>query len=140
MPHAGDPLENPKRGARRLLQAVLNHDPQALKRVENLHPRFPQISKGVLPRAFRREDAQYVVAREAGFATWAALKRAPERRPSPSPGHSTYEEAIALLNTDRFKSDPHETLKEELRKDRRPLHPANSLPDYGSPLDGPTRP
>lgn len=121
MPHAGDPLKNQKREARRLLQAVLDLDPQALERVEKHHSRFPQIARGVLPRRFRREDAQFVVAREAGFSTWAAMKaswqtfaKAAIARAAAS--QVAYESAIALLKSDRFLSHPHDTLKKELRE------------------------
>jgi len=119
MPHAEDPLENRKRQARRLFRAVEQREPQALARVEKQHPRFRKISAGLLPRPFRREDAQFVISKEAGFATWADMKARMLNKANltasstPAP-ESTWDEAIAFLNSARFQSHPQEALQEAL--------------------------
>ncbi len=68
LPH----LEHLKNQARALQRAARQADPAALSRVAASHPRFARLapSSGSLSLG----DAQLVVAREYGFASWSRLK------------------------------------------------------------------
>jgi len=73
----GDPsLEHLKNQARTLQRRVRAGDPEALAAVREFHPR-PAATTGDspgLPR-FALADAQLVIARQYGFASWARLRR-----------------------------------------------------------------
>jgi ankyrin repeat protein len=66
-----------RRGAKRLVKAVIARDPVAIGRVVAHHPRF---KSGAEVGRIKLADAQLVVAREHGHLTWADLKRDLERR------------------------------------------------------------
>jgi ankyrin repeat protein len=74
-------LEQQKKQARELLRAALSHEPAALQRITEHHPRLrgrkPQDLADV-PLALH--DAQLVLARVYGFQSWAALKHEIEGR------------------------------------------------------------
>lgn len=70
-------LETLKREAKRWLAALRRHDPDARARFARSHPSAP-------PNATLR-DVQLAVAREYGFAGWAALTTALESRPRAAP-------------------------------------------------------
>jgi ankyrin repeat protein len=63
-------LDKVRRHARELQRAARAGDPDALARIRDHHP-------GPVPdaAALRRSDAQLVVAREYGFASWTRLRR-----------------------------------------------------------------
>jgi GNAT superfamily N-acetyltransferase len=69
-------LEHLKNQARRLQRRVCTGDPEAVAAVREFHPRPAAISvdSSVLGR-FSLADAQLVVARQYGFASWARLRR-----------------------------------------------------------------
>lgn len=67
-------LDQQKKQARELRRAVESGDPDALDRAR-VHRRGPLVDA-----PFALHDAQLVIAREYGFATWAALKAEIERR------------------------------------------------------------
>ena len=66
---ASPDLDHLRRQARDLQRAVHDGDPVAIAEVHERHPRPPA------PAALRRADAQLVVARRYGFASWARLRR-----------------------------------------------------------------
>ena len=70
-------LEQVKKQAKELLRSVRLHDSSALLRVSKNHPEFAGQKPGTTPvPAFILADAQLVIARENGFASWPQLKHA----------------------------------------------------------------
>lgn len=70
-----------KKQARELLRAIRVHDPVALQRIREHHPRFAGRTDSELRQVpIALHDAQLVLAREYGFASWTALKQEIERR------------------------------------------------------------
>src|SRR5262245_20935140 len=69
-------LEFDRKQAKALLDAVQAGDPSALARFRAHHPRFT----GGDPRAAALHDAQLVVAREYGCASWPRWKQLVELR------------------------------------------------------------
>ncbi len=68
-------LEQQRKLARDLLDAVRAHDPEALTRVRVHHPRFAaERATEPDPAALSLHDAQLVLAREYGFPSWPKLK------------------------------------------------------------------
>lgn len=71
-------LDVPKREARELLDHAHEGRPEALERLKQAHPRYSQnhpLDPASGPPAFKLSDAQWVIAREYGFSTWADLKQ-----------------------------------------------------------------
>jgi hypothetical protein len=68
-------LDIPKREARELLDLWRAGHPDALERVRHRLPKFKESSDAILIAAAKLSEAQLVVAREYGFATWAELKQ-----------------------------------------------------------------
>ena len=91
-------LEQQKKLARELLDALHASDADALKRLRESHPRYPDAT-AVQPDAIKLHDAQLVIAREYGFASWTKLKE-------------HIESASASTST-----DPFETLARAVRDD-----------------------
>jgi len=72
---ASPSLEQQKKQARELLAALRNRDPAARERFRAHHPRFAELSDAELQaRSPALHDAQLVIAREYGFASWPKLK------------------------------------------------------------------
>jgi len=68
-------LEQLKNQAKDLLKAHQNADADAVKRVQAFHPNYPKASEAQIRAAkFSLNDAQLVVAREYGLASWPKLK------------------------------------------------------------------
>src|SRR5687767_11136132 len=68
-------LDVPKRQARELLAAWRAHQPEAFARIRR-HPKLASADQATIAAAnLRLADAQLVVAREYGFASWPELKR-----------------------------------------------------------------
>lgn len=68
-------LEIPKREARELLEQWRRGEPAALERIHRQHPKFKDADAAARAgAAIRLSAAQYVIAREYGFANWSALK------------------------------------------------------------------
>ncbi len=68
-------LDQQRKLARELLRALHARDPEALRRVREHHPRFVGAPPAALAAAtFALHDAQLVLAREYGFASWPRLK------------------------------------------------------------------
>jgi hypothetical protein len=70
-------LDVPKREAKELLAAWRAGQPEAIERVRHRHPKFSSAGAGgsAANTAFKLADAQLVLAREYGFASWPELKR-----------------------------------------------------------------
>ncbi len=69
--------------AKQLKRALLEGDPAAAERFVRSHPRFRDRAAASLPGAeIALADAQLVLAREHGFASWAELRSAVERAAS----------------------------------------------------------
>jgi hypothetical protein len=66
-------LEQQKKQARELLEAARAHDPAALRRFRTHHPRLAAQPEAEWPM-LALHDAQLVLAREYGFASWTKLK------------------------------------------------------------------
>jgi ankyrin repeat protein len=62
-------VEMQQKRAKNLLRAASAGNPDALRRIDALHPKPPA------PHALKLADAQLVVARGYGFESWAALRR-----------------------------------------------------------------
>jgi hypothetical protein len=86
-------LESLRKEAKRWLAALRTHDPDARARLDRAVPNAPA--------APTLRDVQHALAREHGFAGWAALKEALERPATPPP-LAYYEAAVdALLDAYR---------------------------------------
>ena len=69
-------LEQQRKRAKDVLKAHRRGDEAAAERFRLQHPPSRERSRQqVLAAQLRLHDAQWVVAREAGFASWSALKR-----------------------------------------------------------------
>jgi hypothetical protein len=68
-------LEQLKKQAKDLLKALESNDVEALQRIQANHPDYSNVSKDKIRTAkFSLSDAQLVIAREYGFASWPKLK------------------------------------------------------------------
>src|SRR5215469_1857288 len=67
-------LEQQKKQARELLRAVRAGNPNALSRLRARHLRWADIDDAAVRQDVDLHDAQFVIAREQGFASWAKLK------------------------------------------------------------------
>jgi len=67
-------LEQQKNRAKDLLRAARAADPEALSRFAAVRSALTQHSPETLPATVKLVDAQYVIARELRFASWAKLK------------------------------------------------------------------
>lgn len=69
-------LSHLKKQAKDLLGACRSGDPQVCSRLQEYLPRFSATTspEDVLSRGLSLHDAQYVVAREYGFDSWASLR------------------------------------------------------------------
>ena len=75
-------LDVPKREARELLAGWRANRPGALERIRARHPKFRDPAAAAEAPAFKLADAQLVLAREYGFASWPELKRRIEANPA----------------------------------------------------------
>ena len=66
-------LELDKKAAKRLLRAAREHEPMALARIAESHPRLRAIAD-IKPSELRLADIESVLAREYGFASWPRYK------------------------------------------------------------------
>jgi len=73
-------LEQIKKQSKELLRAFRAQEPQSAQRIALNHPEFGDLSPDRLSRLpLRLSDAQLVVAREYGFASWPKLKAEVDR-------------------------------------------------------------
>jgi ankyrin repeat protein len=79
-------LEQQKKRARELLRAIRAGSAAALTRVRDQHLRWVNVADTTARRDIALHDAQFVIAREQGFASWTKLKAYAE--PSPDARHT----------------------------------------------------
>jgi ankyrin repeat protein len=79
-------LEQQKKQARELLQAVRAGSDSALARLRGQHLRWASVNDATARQQVALHDAQFVIAREQGFASWTKLKAYAE--PSPHTRHT----------------------------------------------------
>jgi ankyrin repeat protein len=68
-------LDVPKRQARELLRQGKEKSGDAFARIRRRHPRLHSVDDDALSSRLKLSDAQLVIAREYGFASWAQLKQ-----------------------------------------------------------------
>src|SRR5579885_1368837 len=74
-------LEQQKKQARELLRAVRAGEPDALARLRARHLRWAAEEDATVQKDAALHDAQFVIAREQGFASWTKLKAYAEAAP-----------------------------------------------------------
>jgi Ankyrin repeats (3 copies) len=74
-------LEQQRKQARELLRATRAGRADALARVRGRHLRWANVDDATARREMALHDAQFVIAREQGFASWTKLKAYAERLP-----------------------------------------------------------
>lgn len=79
-------LEQQKKQARELLRAIRAGNADALSRLRDPHLRWAKVDDATVQREVALHDAQFVIAREQGFASWTKLKAYAE--PSPDARHT----------------------------------------------------
>jgi ankyrin repeat protein len=79
-------LEQQKKQARELLRAIRAGSADALARLRDQHLRWVKAADTTAQREIALHDAQFVIAREQGFASWTKLKAYAE--PSPHARHT----------------------------------------------------
>jgi ankyrin repeat protein len=67
-------LEQQKKQARELLRAIRAANPDALARLRSRHLRWARLDDAAIRQDAALHDAQFVIAREQGFASWTKLK------------------------------------------------------------------
>jgi ankyrin repeat protein len=74
-------LEQQKKQARELLRRLRAGDQEALARLRKQHLRWAQVDDRSVGQDVALHDAQFVIAREQGFASWTKLKTYVETSP-----------------------------------------------------------
>jgi len=67
-------LEQQKKQSRELLRAIRSGNADALYRLRRHHARWAALDEGTVRQLVSLHDAQFVLAREQGFASWPKLK------------------------------------------------------------------
>jgi ankyrin repeat protein len=67
-------LEQQKKQARELLRAIRSGSSEALSRLRRQHSRWTAVDDASVRQLVALHDAQFVLAREQGFASWTKLK------------------------------------------------------------------
>src|SRR5580693_1495107 len=67
-------LDQQKKQARELLRAIRAGDEGALSRLSSHHSRWTTVDEATVRQQVALHDAQFVLAREQGFASWPKLK------------------------------------------------------------------
>lgn len=67
-------LEQQKKQARELLRALRAGNPEALSRLQTRHLRWAAEDNATIQKEAALHDAQFVISREQGFASWTKLK------------------------------------------------------------------
>ena len=94
-------LEQQKKRARDLLRAIRSGNADALSRLRSHHARWSALDEGSVRQLVSLHDAQFVLAREQGFASWPKLKLYAE--PSSRCGHTRLFVADLAWITDRVQ-------------------------------------
>ena len=92
-------LEQQKKQARELLRAIRTGNQQAISRLRHHHSRWTTVDEASVRQQVALHDAQFVLAREQGFASWPKLKAYAE--PSARSRHTRLFVADMAWITDR---------------------------------------
>ena len=92
-------LEQQNKQARDLLRAIRSGNADAFSRLRRHHARWAAFDEGTVRQLVSLHDAQFVLAREQGFASWPKLKAYAD--PSSRPGHTRLFVADLAWITDR---------------------------------------
>ncbi|HYP15529.1 MAG TPA: ankyrin repeat domain-containing protein [Bryobacteraceae bacterium] len=92
-------LEQQKKQARELLRAVRSGNADALARLRKSHLRWAEVDDAAVRQEIALHDAQFLIAREQGFASWTKLKAYTE--PSPQARYTRVFVADMQWITDR---------------------------------------
>ncbi len=92
-------LEQQKKQARDLLRALRAGNADAFARLRRHHARWAALDESAVRQLVSLHDAQFVLAREQGFASWPKLKAYAE--PSSGPRHTRLFVADVAWMTDR---------------------------------------
>ena len=92
-------LEQQKKQARDLLRAIRSGNADAFSRLRRHHARWAALHEDTVRQLVSLHDAQFVLAREQGFASWPKLKAYAE--PSSRAGHTRLFVADLAWITDR---------------------------------------
>src|SRR5208283_1127557 len=76
-------LEQQKKRGRELLRGMRAGDAGALMRLRRQHGRWAAVDEATVRQQVALHDAQFVIAREQGFASWPKLKAYAESSPDP---------------------------------------------------------
>jgi tetratricopeptide (TPR) repeat protein len=119
-------MENLRKQAKSLLQAVRSGNADALARIRRSHPEFGEAP--IVPEKFRLADAQLVIARENGSASWPRLKKSLDRKPSAAlpPADSLDTHTVSARMAELFHRFQ-EKVTAPHRGDRAELHEAHRL-------------
>lgn len=114
-------LDHLKHQAKDLLDARRAGLPEALQRIREFHPRFLRRSdKEIRAATFRLSDAQFTIAREHGYASWARLRQrvlAPTRADRTDlPHHERIEDQAFRRAVDLLDAGDVAGLADHLRK------------------------
>jgi len=105
-------LEHLKKQAKLVQELVSSGDPGARDLIREFHPRFSELTSETAPIGFKRSDAQLVVARLYGFASWTKLRDHVElvtdfTRPDPADTEPTDDaDRFVTLACVSYNSDP----------------------------------
>jgi ATP-dependent Clp protease adapter protein ClpS/tetratricopeptide (TPR) repeat protein len=91
-------LAQERRRAKDLLKAVRRGDDAAIARFRAHHPRLAELTPGQSTSDLKLSDAQWVIAREYGFASWLSLKAHIEQMSGRPPGVVPY--SVVIWNDD----------------------------------------
>jgi ATP-dependent Clp protease adapter protein ClpS/tetratricopeptide (TPR) repeat protein len=96
-------LAQERRRAKDLLKAVRSGDSAAIARFRSQHPRHAALTPGRLAADVQLSDAQLVIAREYGFASWPSLKAHIEQVSGRPPGMAPY--IVLIWNDETMSAD-----------------------------------
>jgi len=126
-------LEQYRKQAKELVAAHRAGDRHALQRIRQHHPRFAKLPDSELPAArFVLADAQCVIAREHGFASWPKFAKAIEARALETSPAAVWAAEKAVIAGDAPALERLLREHAELFRDRRPpsYTPAGPGPQY----------
>src|SRR5262245_13686202 len=92
-------LDQYRKQAKDLLKSYKSAEADALTRVTQHHPKFTKPVSAIDAETFRLSDAQWVIAREHGFESWAKFADHIRRTAAQNPAASTTN-AISTIGLD----------------------------------------
>ncbi|MEM7134577.1 MAG: ankyrin repeat domain-containing protein [Chloroflexota bacterium] len=89
-----------RKRAKKFLKELRDGQPQAVERLQQFHPRFQENRAEILDAShIKLSDAQLVLAREHGLASWTKYVQAISNRQSAIPSHVPHNEQDTLSET-----------------------------------------